>query len=146
TITTGSWIATKLPWTAPSVRGKWPAKRLPRRRKRARRRNRSAARWHSLFLLCSLFRVSVSIPLEEFPLIHARRQRHVEKAHHHFIGGLVTPGHGLRRVGIVGVVFRIVIPGDGAQFRSGFQQTRLGQPITQLPVKVIVHAQQHFHA
>ena len=44
------------------------------------------------------------------------------------------------------IVLRIVVPGDRSQFRPRLQQARVGQPVTQLPMEVIVHSQQHFHA
>ena len=40
------------------------------------------------------------------------------------------------------VVGRVVVPGDGAQSCASFQFAGLGEAVTQLPVKVIVDAEQ----
>ncbi len=44
------------------------------------------------------------------------------------------------------VVGRVVVPGNRSELRSGLEQSRLRQSITQLPVEVVVDAQQHFNA
>ena len=77
-------------------------------------------------------------------LVRLRRHGHIEESDHHFLIGLIAPGHDRYRIRVVRIVARVVIPGDRAHPRSSLQQSRLCEAITQLPVKVIIHAQQRF--
>jgi hypothetical protein len=54
-----------------------------------------------------LFAAGVAVANEIVPLVHARRNGHIEKSDHHFLGCLVAPGYGFFQVGIVGIIFRI---------------------------------------
>src|ERR1700685_2253171 len=96
---------------------------------------------------CLIFHVGrLPVPDEVMPLVDIRGYGHVEKSHHHFVRSLIAPRNGLGWIGIVGVVAGVVVPGDGAQTRTGLGRARLGQAITQLPVKVIVHFQQRLRS
>ena len=84
--------------------------------------------------------------VEELPFVHDCWDGYVEESHHHFVGGLISPGDGLGRIGVVRIVFGIVVPGNGAQFRSRLDDSRLSQAIAQLPVKMIIDPQEGFDA
>lgn len=66
----------------------------------------------------------------------------VEEADHHFVGGLVAPADGDVGIGIVRIAFGVVEPGDGLEFGSTLQGKRLGEAIAQLPVKIVIHAEE----
>ena len=68
----------------------------------------------------------------------------VEEADHHFVVGLVAPADGNGWVGIMRIVFGVVEPGDGLEFRAGLEEERLGEAIAQLPVKIVVDAEEGF--
>ena len=83
---------------------------------------------------------------EKVPFIHAGRNGHIEKSHHHFIRGLVAPGYQLGGIRIVRIVARVVIPGHRTQLCSSLEYSGFSEAITQLPMKVIVHAQKDLNA
>src|SRR5262244_634790 len=107
-----------------------------------------------IFALRRLWRTGTSAPPtcasafrlaeEELPLIDTCGHGNIKESNHHLVVGLITPLHRTVWVGIVGIIARVVIPGDRLQLRSRFQESRLCQPVTQLPIKVIVHAEQSF--
>ena len=57
-------------------------------------------------------------------LVEIRCNGHIEKTNHHLVVRLLAPAHGRLRVRVMGIVARIIVPGDGLQFGAGFQQTR----------------------
>src|ERR1700735_1198588 len=67
---------------------------------------------------------------------------YVEKSDHHFVVGLIAPADGDAGIGIVGIIFGIVVPGDGLENSAGGQRQRLGEAITELPVEIVIDAQQ----
>ena len=77
--------------------------------------------------------------------IHPSRYCHIKEANHHFVIRLVTPHDRTVRVRIVGIVGRVVVPGNSLKGGSRFQRTRFRESITQLPVEVIVHSQERFY-
>src|SRR5579864_4444159 len=81
---------------------------------------------------------------EEVLLIYMGGHSYIEKAHHHFVVSLISPRDRTVGIGIVSIVRGIVIPGNSLQFGSSLQQARLCQTITQLPIEIVVHAQQRF--
>src|ERR1700674_1634225 len=62
----------------------------------------------------------VLFPDEKVLLVCAGGHRAVEKAHHHFVVGLLAPAHLSIRIRIVRIRLRIVVPSDGLQFRAPF--------------------------
>src|SRR5690348_6281276 len=81
---------------------------------------------------------------KELMLIHGRGYRHIEEAHHHLVVSLIAPDHGAVGIRIVWIVGGVVVPRDGLQFGSGLDEPRLGKPIAELPIKIIIHAKQSF--
>ena len=65
----------------------------------------------------------------------------VEETDHHLVVGLISPAHGDAGIGIVGIIFGIVVPGDGLEYGAGFEGTRLSESVTELPVEVVIHAE-----
>src|SRR5271169_843277 len=106
--------------------------------------------WCRLRLPCSaegggmstLLRRRIAGADEVVGLVQIGADGYVEEADHHFIVGLIAPADGGVGIGIVGIIFGIVEPGDGLQNGAGGQRPRLGETITQLPVKIVVYAQQ----
>ncbi len=84
------------------------------------------------------------LPDEELLLIGAGIDGDIEETHHHFIPCLITPLDWAVGVGIVRVAFGVVIPGYGLQHGASFERARLGEPIAELPVEVVVHAKKSF--
>src|SRR5438477_8390221 len=84
------------------------------------------------------------VALKELVLVHSGRYGDVEEAHHHFIVGLVSPGHRAVWVGIVRIVGGIVVPRDGLQLGTGLDEAGLSQAVAQLPIKIVVHPKQSF--
>ena len=66
---------------------------------------------------------------------------YVEKSDHHFVVGLIAPADGGVGIGIVGIIFGIVVPGDGLQHGAGGQRQGLGEAIAELPVEIVIDAQ-----
>src|ERR1700734_4012364 len=85
---------------------------------------------------------SIGMAHEESPLVGSRRDRDVEKSHHHFVFSLIAPAHSHVWIRIVWVFPRVVVDRDGLQFRSGLQRQRRSEPVAQLPVKIPMHTQQ----
>jgi len=81
---------------------------------------------------------------EKFPLVHRGGDGDVEKANHHFVVGPLAPGDGAVGIGVVDIVGRVVVPGDGLELGSGLDAAGLGKPVAQLPVKIVIHTQEYF--
>src|SRR5260370_4651050 len=82
---------------------------------------------------------------EKVLFVYSRRDRNVEKSHHHFVIGLFAPAHFGIRIRIVQVRFGIVVPRDRLKFCSRFQVTRHRQLVAHLPVEMIVDAKQRLN-
>ena len=80
--------------------------------------------------------------MKNFHFIHACRHRHIEKSHHHFVVGLITPLDRAFRIGVVRIATGVVVPGDSLQVATRREQSRLCKLVAHLPVKVVVHPQQ----
>src|SRR5579862_9141876 len=80
------------------------------------------------------------LAFEEFLLVDVAVYGDIKEADHHFVMSLVAPPNGTVGIRIVRIVFRIVVPRDGLELRSRFQEHRFGEFVAHLPVEVIVHA------
>ena len=58
-------------------------------------------------------------------LVHVRRHRHIEEAHHHLFVRLPAPSHGLLRIGIVRIVLGVVIRRDRLNHVPAFKEARV---------------------
>src|SRR5277367_2581246 len=81
---------------------------------------------------------------EEVGLVEIGAHGYVEEADHHFVVGLIAPADGGVGIGIVRIILGIVVPGDGLQHGAGGQWERLGKAITQLPVEIVIDAEERF--
>ena len=74
--------------------------------------------------------------------VHIGRDGNVEKSDHHFIVRLIAPANRHVRIWIVRIVFRIVVPRDSLKHNACVKWQRMGEAITQLPIKIIIYAQE----
>ena len=79
---------------------------------------------------------------EVMGLVEIGAHCYVEEANHHFVVGLIAPANGGIGIGIVRIIFGIVVPGDGLEHGAGGQLERLGEAITELPVKIVIYAEE----
>ena len=64
---------------------------------------------------------------EVMGLVEIGAHCYVEEADHHFIVGLIAPANGGVGIGIVGIIFGIVVPGDGLQHGASGQRAAVGR-------------------
>src|SRR5215813_9506946 len=83
-----------------------------------------------------------TLSFEKLLLVCACRDRHVEETDHHFVVSLLTPSNRGGWVWVVKIAGRIVKMGHRLKLSSCLQSSWLGQPITHLPVEVVLHSKQ----
>ena len=84
------------------------------------------------------------LPDEILPLVGRARNCNVEEADHHLFVRLIAPVHSRGGVRVVRILQELLEPGNDLKPRARFQRARLGQTITELPVEIVIHAQQSF--
>src|SRR5947209_7586326 len=75
---------------------------------------------------------------EELLLADSGIHSDIEKAHHHLGPGLFAPDDCGIRIGVVRIILRVIKSRNGLQGRAALQWNRVGQPVAQLPEKVVM--------
>src|SRR5216684_356894 len=75
---------------------------------------------------------------EQMLQLHVRIKCHVEEADHHFIPALVAPGYFLARIGVRGIVWRIVEMRGARDLGALGKHDLFHRLVQKLPAKAVV--------